>query len=82
MYIKPVRLSRSPPTSINVSVEHDIPTQTMHAKVFAHRMVNAPIFARVATTVVERIGVVADDDIEVADDIDDDAPTIFPEEQS
>ena len=64
MYIKPVRLSRSPPTSINVSVEHDIPTQTMHAKVFAHRMVNTPIFARVATTVVERIGVVADDDIE------------------
>ena len=64
MYFKPVRLSRPPPTSINVSVEHDIPTQTMRAKVFAHRMVNAPIFARVATTVVERIGVVADDDIE------------------
>ena len=30
----------------------------------------------------EGVSSVADDDIEVADDIDDDAPTIFPEEQS
>jgi hypothetical protein len=47
-----------------MSVEHDIPTQTTRAKVFAYCMVNAPIFARMAATVMEWIGVVADDDIE------------------
>ena len=64
MKFKPMRLSRSSPTSINMSVEHYIPTQTKRAKVFAYCMVKALIFARMATMIMEWIGVVTDDDIE------------------
>jgi len=45
-------------------VESDIPAQTTCAKVSAYCVVNAPIFARMAATVMEWICVVADDDIE------------------
>ena len=64
MKFKPMRLSGSSPTSINMLVEPDIPAQTTCAKVFAYCMVNAPIFARMVATVMEWICVVADDDIE------------------
>lgn len=64
MKFKPMRLSRSSPTSINMLVEPDIPAPTTCAKVFAYCKVNAPIFARMAATVMEWICVVAYDDIE------------------